>query len=134
MTTIGAVAVAMGIGFVILGIVGPKPNPSVADHAVTAGVGVLMLIGGARGARTKLVLGPSEVVVHNWGATHHVAWSDIETVTVEPRTGIRILRRDGKVIKVENPGPSKWSVAADTWSSASDYESAIRTAQRNAEQ
>jgi hypothetical protein len=84
-----------------------------------------------RGARTKLVLGPTEVTVYNWARTHRVPWSDIEAITVDPRQGIRIHRCDGRVVKVENPAPTWGNIITGRGERFFTYESAIRTVERH---
>lgn len=88
----------------------------------------------AYAARTKLVLTSTEVIVYNWVRTRHVPWREIDTITVDPRQGIRVLRHDGGVVEVENPAPSTANIVTGRGKRFARYEAAIDAAQPRAPQ
>jgi hypothetical protein len=122
---------AIAAGGVVLGIVGPAPQSSLGDHLVTILISAALAALALRGARTKLVLGPTEVTIYNWLRTHHVPWSDIKAITVDPRQGIRIHRCDGRVLNVENPAPTFGNIISGRGERFLSYESAIRAVEQH---
>jgi hypothetical protein len=122
-----AIGTLVSLGLLVIGVVGPDPSSSSGDPLVI-GLALALIATFVRGMRMRLTLTKKQVVVYHWLRTDRVKWNEVAAIKYSPRTGFRIVRTDGRVVKVESPAPAGWNTYSGSWKRGASFNRIVQAA------